>query len=410
MKIILSFVSIIILLLLSGCGSGKIMVDSVSPDMDKLQNSSFYKFVNELKSLPENKRADFLQIYLSENPESPVIEGSDLAAFYWYGVASSVLITGDIQAGWQKPDELEKISCGQMSFYYIIYSLPPDTRVDYQYIVDGNYITDPRNPVITPSGFGQHSQCAMPLFKPDPIREFRDYAAHGELDSLYFTNSTSLLIPRLVKIYKPAGYDSLSALPVLYVNDGIKAIEFNSYTVIIDNLIHDKKIPPMLVVFIEYIPGDQDFFMNRTDEYLNVIADELVPLIDKKYSTNKSAAFRGIAGISAGGHFSLLAAFKRPDIFLKAAGQSSAITQKLYDALYATNPEIRKNIRLYFDVGRFDLINGPYKNAPFHIENEDFSNELKNYNITHTFNIFNDGHEWANWRERVDDILIFLFN
>jgi enterochelin esterase-like enzyme len=34
---------------------------------------------------------------------------------------------------------------------------------------------------------------------------------------------------------------------------------------------------------------------------------------------------------------------------------------------------------------------------------------MKKAGINHSFKIFNDGHEWANWRERIDEILIYFF-
>ncbi|MBK8662966.1 MAG: hypothetical protein IPN18_14705 [Ignavibacteriales bacterium] len=41
--------------------------------------------------------------------------------------------------------------------------------------------------------------------------------------------------------------------------------------------------------------------------------------------------------------------------------------------------------------------------------NELLDKKFSELNIEHKFNIFNDGHQWANWRERTDDILIYFF-
>jgi enterochelin esterase family protein len=215
----------------------------------------------------------------------------------------------------------------------------------------------------------------------------------------------------MLKIYKPAGYENYAALPSLYVNDGFKAIEYCKYINVLDNLIADKKISPVVVVFIDYIEGDQNYFLNTTDEYFTAICKELVPLIDKNYKTSKKPEMRVLAGISAGAHISLLAPFKQPDKFLNAAGQSATITTELLDAV--KNPSVNKtnykSLRFYFDVGRYDLISSGIENQPFLYSNQMLDAEMNRCGITHSFKIVNDGHQWASWRERIDEILIYFF-
>lgn len=313
--------------------------------------------------------------------------------------------------GWTVPDTMSKVSCGYDNFFYKVYFLPADARIDYQLIVDDSAITDPRNPNVTPSGFGLHSQCAMPLFKSKPVREYRLNVQHGTIDTLYFKSSKTSMVLRMLKIFKPANYDSLYSLPTLYVNDGFKAIEYNSYINVLDNLIADKKIKPVLVVFINFAEGDQNLFLNKTTDYFISVCDELVPLIDANYKTSKQAKDRALTGISAGGHISLLTIIKRPDVFLSAAGQSSTITEELLESIknISKSNQNTKGLKLYFDVGRYDLVQGGINNLPFLYSNQLINKEMKKTGVGHLFKVFNDGHQWANWRERVDDILIYFF-
>jgi enterochelin esterase family protein len=402
-----------ILILFERCGKSPSpqLVSSSTPTKEQLEKSNFVKFVSELKFLPEDQRKNYILGFLANHSDSPIIEDSSIAIFYWYGKANSVLINGDIQIGWTVPDTMNRISCGYDAFFYKIYSLPADSRIDYQLIVDDSTITDPRNHVVTPSGFGLHSQCAMPLFKTKTVREYRNSIQHGTIDTLWFKSRQTSILPRMLKIYKPANYDSLFSFPTLYVNDGFKAIEYNSYINVLDNLIADKKIKPVLVVFIDFIEGDQNLFLNKTDEYFKSVCGELVPLIDANYKTSQQAKDRVLTGISAGGHISLLTALKRSDIFLNAAGQSSTMTEELFEAIKnisKTNPN-KKELKLYFDVGRYDLVNGTLNNYSFLYANQLLDKEMKKAKINHTFKIVNDGHQWANWRERVDEILIHFF-
>jgi enterochelin esterase family protein len=412
--LLISLVSLVFtLILFEGCSKSPSpkLVSSSTPTKEQLEKSNFVKFASELNLLPEDQRRNYLQSFLISYSNSPIIEDSSLAIFYWHGKAKSVLINGDIQLGWTDPDTMNQITCGYEDFFYKIYSLPADARVDYQLIVDDSTITDPRNPVVTPSGFGLHSQCAMPLFEAKTIREYRNNFQYGTIDTLLFKTNKTLMSPRMLKVYKPANYDSIFSLPTLYVNDGFKAIEYNSYINVLDNLIADNKIKPVLVVFIDFIEGDQNLFLNKTDEYFKSVCDELVPLIDANYKTSQLAKDRVLAGISAGGHISLLTALKRSDVFLNAAGQSSTMTEELFETIKnisKTNSN-KKGLKMYFDVGRYDLVNGTINNYSFLYANQLLDKEIKKAGIDHTFRIFNDGHQWANWRERIDEILIYFF-
>ena len=40
---------------------------------------------------------------------------------------------------------------------------------------------------------------------------------------------------------------------------------------------------------------------------------------------------------------------------------------------------------------------------------EDLHHDLEKRGITHLFNVYQDGHQWANWRERTDEVLVYLF-
>jgi enterochelin esterase-like enzyme len=66
-------------------------------------------------------------------------------------------------------------------------------------------------------------------------------------------------------------------------------------------------------------------------------------------------------------------------------------------------------VRIYFDVGQFDLPGGAVNNLSFYQANEAFHLELEKAGIKHVFQVLNDGHEWANWRERTDDILPYFY-
>jgi enterochelin esterase-like enzyme len=387
-------------------------ISSTTPNHEQLKTSAFHQFISDLNNSQPIKRNQLVQKFLNDNPNSPIVENDSLVCFYWYGMAASVLFEGDIPAAWTNPDTMKFISCGESSFFYKAYTLPANARIDYRFILDSTVTTDPRNSSITPSAWGNHSECAMPKFKTKSIRKFRSSISRGNLDSLLFNSNMTSVQSRMIKIYTPPNYESLTDIPTIYVNDGFKAIDYCSYLNILDNLIEDKKIIPIIAVFIEYKNNDQIFFLENTDEYIKAICDELVPKIDSIYKTSRSPNNRAITGISAGGNLSLLTPLVRPDKFLKAAGQSTTITETLLESIESLsgNNKIQNSFKFYFDVGRYDLLSSRINGYPFLYSNQLLHRVMERVKINHLFNVHNDGHQWANWRERIDEILIYLFS
>jgi enterochelin esterase-like enzyme len=373
--------------------------------------SRFEAFVSTIESLPVTERDTAAERFISELPQTPVIESDSTVSLYWYGKAISVSVNGDLQQGWSAPDPMARIDCGDNAFFHITYIVPPDSRLDYQLVIDTITVTDPRNPVITPSGYGPHSEIAMPGFKPDPARQFRTNVPHGTIDSLLFASKDTTFRPRQVKVYVPANYSNLSQLPVLYVLDGLEAMEYMSYPVVLDNLIADQRIEPVLVVFIP--PGERhtEYIGEKQEAFMQALCNEFVPLIDQTYKTTATAEKRGIAGISSGGHMALLMVLSHPGVFRNGAGQSPTLSHHIEKALKILQKSARPlpGIRIYLDAGRYDLVSGSVNGLSFLQATVNFHQTLQQAGINHLFKVINDGHEWANWRERTDEILEYFY-
>jgi enterochelin esterase family protein len=383
----------------------------IIPGTRAQHGSRFEVFVSRLKSLPASNRDTAVRNFIKTLPTTPLYEKDSIVSLYWYGKAKHVCINGDLQFGWSVPDTMDAVPCGETTFFHRTYTLPFNTRLDYQLIVDTMAITDPRNPAITPSGFGPHSEIAMPGFYPDPVRQFRPDIPHGAIGSLLFTSHDTAIKSRQVKIYIPAGYSELSGLPVLFVLDGIEAMDFMSYPVVLDNLIAERKIKPVIAVFIPPADRYSEFMGNDHKAFMNAICNELVPIIDREYKTDCESKSRVITGISAGAYFALLTVLSRPDVFQCGAGQSTTLSDEFYDVFHSFTGKGKNRpvLHMYFDVGRFDLTGGTVNNLTFFQANQNLDREMQQSGINHVFHVFNDGHSWANWRERTDDILVYFF-
>ncbi|RPI06051.1 MAG: esterase family protein [Ignavibacteriae bacterium] len=374
--------------------------------------TDFEQFTARLKSMPAAERSKAVHQFIDGQPITPIIERDSIVGFYWLGKASVVAINGDLQHAWSRPDTMDAIPCGDDTLFVKSTIIPPDARLDYQFIINGKYFTDPRNPRIAPSGYGPHSEILMPKVKLSPALAPHPDVPKGTLDTLTFTSTDPSIKSRKLVVYKPAGYQHISELPSLYVHDGYDALKFAFYAEVLDYMIAEKKIQPVLAVFIPPVEREYEYVWGKYRQFRTAICNELVPLIDRLYKTSRLPQNRAMMGISNGGHISLISVLKRPDVFLCAAGQSATMTDQLSEVLDAAagNKEGCASFRIYLDVGHYDLENGPEPDQSFLSTNRSFSRELDRYGINHVYHEFNDGHEWGNWRERTEEILIYFFS
>jgi len=383
-----------------------------------LYSQSFTSFIAALEKAPMAQRVTIADRYIAKLKSTPLIEKDSLLHFIFYGAADMVMVNGNLQH-WNEPDTLNRIDCGAHAFFYRSYVVPPDARLDYLFIVNGRTILDPWNFRTTPSGFGPHSEVQMPKFVSSPYLVRNDSVQQGRMDSVVLFKylnpplSRYSLSGRAVKVYLPPGYDSLSLLPVLYVHDGYEAIDFARLPTVIDNLIAAHRIVPIIAVFIPPSQRRDEYVFEQRDKFVSILSDELVPMIDRKYRTDPQPKKRGMIGISSGGHISLYTVLKRPDIFGNVGGQSSTITPWLAELVQRQSGKnaLSPSMKIYIDCGRYDIrpTEPIYGTVDFLESNREFSTLLSSLRIPHFYKEVNDGHEWASWRERMPEMLMFFF-
>ncbi|MFA6540400.1 MAG: alpha/beta hydrolase-fold protein [Bacteroidota bacterium] len=375
-----------------------------------LSAESFSSFIRRLNELPDDKRFSAAENFVIQTPSFPIIEQDSLVHFVYFGTAASVAVNGNLQR-WVQADTLTKINCGKASLFYRSYRLPVNARLDYQFVVDGTYVLDPFNKYTTPSGFGTHSELRMPKFISNGYFEVRDSVPRGKILTVQLMKNIPPVLQhymplsgKVVKVYLPPGYDTLSSLPSVYIQDGDDAIEYAHIPAVIDNLLYDRKIKPIIAVFISPGMREQEYLGAARDFYTSTICDKFVPLIDEAFKTDRSPRQRAVMGISAGAHISLYIAFSRPDIFQNVAGQSSTITPQLTELTVkkAAKGLLAPPMKIYLDCGRYDIVNFPELNRRY-------SDLLSAYHVPHYYKEVNDGHEWGSWRERMPEIFLYFF-
>jgi enterochelin esterase-like enzyme len=184
---------------------------------------------------------------------------------------------------------------------------------------------------------------------------------------------------RAVAVYIPAGYTPGTPTPFIVVMDGVSAFTKlenpnapdNKPAVpeMLDNLIHEKKVPSMVAILINPGPGGQRTIEYDTvsDKYTNFIEQEVLPKISKDYNITftKDPEGRAAMGQSSGAPCALSMAWFHPELYRRVLtysgtfvrlGQRNELTPDGAWNFHTTlipNSE-KKPIRIFLHVGDRD--------------------------------------------------------
>lgn len=226
-------------------------------------------------------------------------------------------------------------------------------------------------------------------------------------------------------VYVPAQYDGKTPAALMVFQDGGSYVnrkgDFRA-PVVFDNLIHKKKMPVTIGVFLN--PGNvppkvpngkprsnRSFeYDTLSDQYATFLEKEILPELNKTYEIRKDPASRAIAGISSGGICAFTVAWERPDLFGKVLSHVGSFTNIRGGDAYPgmIRKTERKEIRAFLQAGRRDLDN---LHGSWPLANLQMEAALKFKGYDHRFVMGEEGHngkhggaimpeslEWL-WRE-----------
>jgi enterochelin esterase-like enzyme len=376
-----------------------------------LSHSSYCQnaFTGIITSLEKNSRTrDSVWSYLMKSHRIPLIE-KDSAAFLYRGEASSVKWMGDFNGwGYDKNFQNQGKKIPGSDIWILKSSFPQDARFDYKIILDEKFsILDPANPNQQWSGLGggsPNSELRMPQWKRDPAAIPDPSVTKGHLSKEILLNSKILGYQITYTLYEPNPAPS-GTTPILYVTDGYEYLhtEMGNMTTILDNLIATKKINPIRVVFVDSRePANrgnnrrmQELALN--ENYLRFFVEELIPSVEK--GSGVAPENRGIMGTSMGGLCAAFFAFSRPDVFGLAGIQSPAFWFRPEIYTVCDNPE-KQPVKIFMTTG---TVNDAEEGA------EKMKKILEKNVCTFQYKEVPQGHSWGNWKDLIDDILIYFF-
>ena len=294
----------------------------------------------------------------------------------------------------------------------------------YALVVDGVRVSDPS----TYTYFGAGATLSgldipsadMAFYEPQNV-------PHGEVRERYYyspiRNNT-----RRCFVYTPPGYDKNQSerYPVLYLQHGWDEDETGWSTqgkmnFIMDNLLAEGKIKPMLVVMdngdISGLPRNVvnwDSVQSITStgkgkvEFQDLIVKEIIPMIDSNYRTIPDRDYRAMAGLSWGGLQTFEIVFNNIDKFAYLGAFSGAIRLRedadlsaLYGGLLMDPETLNHKMKLiWMGTGTEE---GKWSKSFY-----DKLTELGVKNIVF-YESQNTAHEWLTWRRCLREFSQKLF-
>jgi enterochelin esterase-like enzyme len=352
---------------------------------------SFSVLLNRIQSLPA------VDEYFDGSHVVPVIESNNSVYFIYKGIASSVSVAGDA-TGWLPTLKMQKIS--GTNYWFANAQYEADARLEYKIVIDEtNWKLDPLNEQVAHGGMGDNSELLMPQYKPAQYIYERDVVPWGTYsDTVIY--SKYLKEKRQLRIYLPPRYEVTDALyPVIVFHDGFELFDRMAVRNVLDNMAFEKKIRPMIAVFVQPVHRDQEYSGKLQKKYSKFITKELISFLDKNYRTVKDPDYRATAGISNGGNISLWLAASRPDVFGKAGAQSSNVEKNVLKAFSKNGLSASL---IYLDFGKYDL--------PVLVPKiQSLKKILEQRSIPHVYNDYPEGHNWGAWQKHLPEMLECLF-
>jgi len=394
------------------------------------------------------------------------IEGDNqyiLATFLWQGNETTKNVFVQLfpyVAAW--PDDYSMVRLGKTNIWYKTIKMHRQTRCVYRLAANATYFhpsrdrdwvkqrmffasghTDPLNPrhwLHDPenpdnANYTDFSALEMPDAPPQPWAKPHPGIPAGAIEKHRF-KSALLNNERDLVVYLPAGYDKNAREPYrlivffdgyAYMPKGPEAPWIPGQTTL-DNLIAEKKIPPVVGLFIDNPPGLRNPELSCNLKFLDSLNAEMVPWMREHYNLTKDPKNTLVGGLSFGGLSAACAALHHPDTFGNVLSQSGGFSwspprsgQDLFERLRTYDPDdepnwltkqfiesLRLPIRFYLTAGKdeFDASGG---GRDILTSNRHLRDVLlaKGYEVH--YQEYYGGHDFLSWRGSLADGLIALF-
>ncbi|HET9704227.1 MAG TPA: alpha/beta hydrolase-fold protein [Vicinamibacterales bacterium] len=385
-KVLRALVRGALVLLLAGCAG---------------EPQSWRDMRERLGSLAPEQREAALDQFLKAKGATPLVENQTRLVFLAKDQnGQAPRIVGDFNA-WAATPQGYDMAVGRTTriegtpWSYLESTAYSNARLEYVLFYEGHAAADPLNPRQVEAFAGPRSEVRMPFWVSQPEVDEAGAAPQGELIAETLT-SRSLGGPRRVWFYLPPGYATAPDMlfPVVYILDGANYVEKMHVPKVLDHLIANKSIPPVIAVFSE--PADRQEEYSRSATWRSFVTTELVPLVDKRFRTFSAPDHRVILGSSLAAYGAVDLAVEYPAMF----GLCAAIAPPTQAATLVSNQAKARasvmSIKFFVLGGVYDAMIDGARNL---------RTTLDDFNAPVSYLEVSEGHNTNTFRAHLDDAL-----
>jgi enterochelin esterase family protein len=321
--------------------------------------------------------------------------------------ASEVRVTCECVDGAQT---LQKDAAGVWSV--TLGPVEPDIY-EYEFTVDGVTMLDPRNEKVKYNGRPSTISSLLDVAGAGPRFYDAKPVPHGTVDIRWY-QSKAVNGTRRVHVYTPPNYERGTArLPVLYLLHGADGDDsawtaFGRANHILDNLMADRKLSPMVVVMpfgYAYPPAAGAAGDRQRADFEKDLLQDLIPFVQANYRVHTDRSNRALVGLSMGGGQALNIGLRHLDLFSRVASFSGAVPRGAgldsFKDVMDNAKKVNGALKVFWiGCGTEDGLFAP---------NQEFSELLKKNGVTHTFHQSGGAHTWSVWRKYLFDVAPALF-
>lgn len=355
----------------------------------------------QIPSIAADQRDAAIEKFIAAKGGTPIVENQTKLIFLVKDKDGlTPRIVGDFNA-WAVTPTGYDVAIGKptriegTSWSYLESTSYTNARLEYGLLFEKEYMADPLNRRTVQAFAGPRSEVRMPFFEAQPEVDEAGAAPRGELIA-ETVDSRALGGKRRVWFYLPPGYAGASdaLFPVMYVLDGANYVEKMDVPKVLDHLIANKLIPPVIAVFSE--PADRQEEYSRNPKWRAFIATELVPAVDKRFRTFPTPDHRLILGSSLAAYGAIDLAVAQPAVFglcaaMAPPAQTSTVVSNQANARAAV-----VSIRFFVMGGVYDsMIDGARR----------LHTTLDEYQAPVTYLEVPEGHNTNTFRGHLDDAL-----
>jgi enterochelin esterase family protein len=328
----------------------------------------------------------------------PIVEEMRVTFLLDDATAERAFVIGD-WTEW-KPVPMARVANSKL--WFRTETFPKGAVLEYKLISGTTIILDPANSAIASNGLGgSNSVLTMPDYRAETRIEPPAPEHRGRMETLE-VESAILKNRRAIQVWLPAAYDRETSrrFPVLFLHDGPDYILRAKAPQIVDHLIAERRIPPLILVFVPPLDRMAEYW-RRSSDYVRFAVEELVPTLDARYRTVSAPEARAVGGASLGGLISLRLAMARPDLFGSVLSQSGAfwVDGRAVEKEIAGGTGLRAKV--WMDYGEYE--------PTIRDSNRSLAATLKARRVRHREQWRPAAHNWTAWRDRLADALEWLF-